>query len=1159
MNNPCQIPANPDISGIGVRAAIYAQNLLCFAPVVAHLWDGTVSADEMRGVKDQSIGMLAIAFAILISTIIGAVNIRNGQNVTSFHATVILDLSWMNNTSTWIWFLLYAHHLTKPAEGNVFKDKPIPAIWSAWTGVLLSPLRLLTGKVGSSDAEKGASGGVKVTFVQRAWYFVSEKPVLTLGSAHLSLMGGIGLWLWSDPSKFGTSIGTCNPSITVVGGAVRFASPGLRIFSLAIYSLLVIPGLNLVLPFLFFLALHITYNKSRARHATFWRGLEHLDGVSSALCDAFRDQPVPYFGGAADSSRSSPVPTDISRYDPATHTGNPEETPFKATLEPPKNHTAFLLVGLVCLAVINIILLLDIELTLRRNKGHESPEEDNWGFGQILALLLLVVPLRDFWTSIVDIREKVTMEKEAKENIQRSFEKHLREAINGDTLVGHDFPGLIDRGADHNTELKDDLHFKTLLQLAAHKGNENLVRYLQGKNVEDKGGNAFLAAARNEQLGAAYLLRSGNTLNMAEMRQRVLALIKKLSEDSDWSIRCSAISCLSSLGAQMEFQQEIRPAISGVIRLLEDSDWTVCQSAVDCLSNLAAQVEFQQEIRSAISGVIKLLEDSNGDVRQSAVDCLSSLGAQVEFQQEIQPAISGVIKLLGDSNWHVRWSAVNCLSSLGAQVEFQQEIQPAISGIIKLLEHSDSLGAQVEFQQEIRPAISGVINLLEDPNGDVRQFAVQCLSSLGAQVEFQQEIQPAISGVIKLLEDSDGDVRQFAVNCLSSLGAQVEFQQEIQPAISGVIKLLEDSDEDVRESAVNCLSSLGAQVEFQQEIQPAISGIIKLLEDSEEGVRGSAVDCLSSLGAQAEFQQEIQPAISGVIKLLGDSNWYVRQSAVNCLSSLKAQVEFQQEIQPAISGVIKLLGDSNWHVHQSAVNCLSSLKAQVEFQQEIQPAISGVIKLLGDSNWYVRQSAVNCLSSLGAQVEFQQEIQPAISGVIKLLGDSNWDVLQSAVNCLSSLGAQVEFQQEIQPAISGVIKLLEDSNWNVHQSAVNCLSSLGAQVEFQQEIQPAISGVIKLLEHSNWNVRQSAVKCLSSLGAQVEFQQEIQAAISGIIKLLEDSNEGVRGSAVDCLSSLGAQAEFQQEIRPAILEVIKLLEDPNGDVHRSTEHAQNGS
>ncbi|KAJ7850417.1 hypothetical protein B0H14DRAFT_848276 [Mycena olivaceomarginata] len=103
MDHQC-IPANPDIVGIGVRVAIYAQNFLCFVPVAAHLWDGKISVDEMKGVEDQSIGMLGIAFAILISTIIQATSSANGQPMTSFHAAVILDLSWMNNTSTWIWF-----------------------------------------------------------------------------------------------------------------------------------------------------------------------------------------------------------------------------------------------------------------------------------------------------------------------------------------------------------------------------------------------------------------------------------------------------------------------------------------------------------------------------------------------------------------------------------------------------------------------------------------------------------------------------------------------------------------------------------------------------------------------------------------------------------------------------------------------------------------------------------------------------------------------------------------------------------------------------------------------------------------------------------------------------------------------------------------------
>jgi len=94
--------ANPDISGIGVRVAIYVQIFLCFAPIVAHLWDGKVT---IKGVRDQSIGMLAVAFAILISTAIEAKGSCQGQSITNFHAAVVLYLSWMNNTSTFIWFL----------------------------------------------------------------------------------------------------------------------------------------------------------------------------------------------------------------------------------------------------------------------------------------------------------------------------------------------------------------------------------------------------------------------------------------------------------------------------------------------------------------------------------------------------------------------------------------------------------------------------------------------------------------------------------------------------------------------------------------------------------------------------------------------------------------------------------------------------------------------------------------------------------------------------------------------------------------------------------------------------------------------------------------------------------------------------------------------
>jgi hypothetical protein len=112
----------------------------------------------------------------------------------------------------------------------------------------------------------------------------------------------------------------------------------------------------------------------------------------------------------------------------------------------------------VCLAIINVIFLIDIELTLSRNRQFQSREEANWGFGQVLALLLLVVPLRDFVTSINDVRrklrEKEEQAKEMRRNVQRQFEKHFREAISEDTFEGHDFRYWIDQGAEPNTELK---------------------------------------------------------------------------------------------------------------------------------------------------------------------------------------------------------------------------------------------------------------------------------------------------------------------------------------------------------------------------------------------------------------------------------------------------------------------------------------------------------------------------------------------------------------------------------------------------------------------------------------------------------------------------------------------------------------------------------
>jgi hypothetical protein len=87
--------------------------------------------------------------------------------------------------------------------------------------------------------------------------------VIALGSLHLSMMGAIGMWLWIDPLSFGEA-GTANAcaidfaSTSIVGGAVPFGSG--QKFSIAIYVLFLIPGLNLILPMVFFVGTTILYH-----------------------------------------------------------------------------------------------------------------------------------------------------------------------------------------------------------------------------------------------------------------------------------------------------------------------------------------------------------------------------------------------------------------------------------------------------------------------------------------------------------------------------------------------------------------------------------------------------------------------------------------------------------------------------------------------------------------------------------------------------------------------------------------------------------------------------------------------------------------------------------------------------------------------------------
>ena len=127
----CLIRGNSDISGPGVRAALYAQNLLCFIPPIWAIWDGHVSDYELESMENHSTTNLIFAFAILISCFVQALT----RDLTNFHASIVLSMSWMNNTNAFIYFLLYIRYKSQQGEGHIEPQ------WSAWRTHIIAKLQ----------------------------------------------------------------------------------------------------------------------------------------------------------------------------------------------------------------------------------------------------------------------------------------------------------------------------------------------------------------------------------------------------------------------------------------------------------------------------------------------------------------------------------------------------------------------------------------------------------------------------------------------------------------------------------------------------------------------------------------------------------------------------------------------------------------------------------------------------------------------------------------------------------------------------------------------------------------------------------------------------------------------------------------------------------
>ncbi|KAJ7346108.1 hypothetical protein DFH08DRAFT_870547 [Mycena albidolilacea] len=444
---PCTFPAEPEISGLGVRVAIYAQNLLSFIPAISALSDGEVAPYELDAVKDQSTTILITAFGILISAMVQAQTI----GLPNFHANIVLNLSWMNNTNAFIYFLLYVQHKSQLGPQRI--KAGLTSWFKHFYGVTKSGERDLNLKQEDSTTTL-QNPSIEPQSILAVIFRVKVRGVVAiLGSLHLSMMSALGLWLWINPLRFGTDAeaNACaieHSSTIILGKNIPLASSGLRIWSILVYAVLLVPGLNLLWPIVLFLLLMKFYSALRKPHDRRDARRQRAKRLDSAESPSLLRTP-----------ESDPAPTV-----PPGITKRARRLARRSLWALQMWYNPFLLptvAGLVLLFVINIIFIVDTEVTLRQNRFLLEAGEGDWSFGQTLALLLLVLPLRDL--RVFGARRDVT--------------GSLRNAVHwqAQTEILWD---LVRRGADVNVQAEGSRYPTVLLLVVGRRTDVEFTRIL---------------------------------------------------------------------------------------------------------------------------------------------------------------------------------------------------------------------------------------------------------------------------------------------------------------------------------------------------------------------------------------------------------------------------------------------------------------------------------------------------------------------------------------------------------------------------------------------------------------------------------------------------------------------------------------------------------
>ncbi|KAJ7174749.1 hypothetical protein C8R46DRAFT_1252723 [Mycena filopes] len=347
------IAPNPDIAGIGVRAAIYVQALLSVIYPICFAADGVITPEESKTMSRISLNISLTACALLVSTVIQAATL----GISLYHTLTILQLSWIN--------------------GMTFMTvNSVAGAASMLAAVERSELDGTT-----SIFQKQMRTSVRVTRMKLRFLL---SPEALVASAHFIAVGGVGLWTWNKIPTFGNQ-SECNPDtfIVILSKSVYVThSAEIRRVSLALYGILVMPVENVVI---------------------LGGVLDIIGLLGSALISLLGLPilvPILVIINLCGHERSSVRPHRLQSISKEDDDEDGDVT-FKRTFG-----RVLFYSGIASTGTAMIILIANTEQMIRRSASIVQPGEGDWTLGQTLALLLLLLPIGDAVRVVFGIEEE---------------------------------------------------------------------------------------------------------------------------------------------------------------------------------------------------------------------------------------------------------------------------------------------------------------------------------------------------------------------------------------------------------------------------------------------------------------------------------------------------------------------------------------------------------------------------------------------------------------------------------------------------------------------------------------------------------------------------------------------------------------------------------